>query len=87
MASDETYIPRPTCVSALLGLRVCIVAAGMWHTAALTESGDVYTWGGNESGQLGLGHTRSSRQPSLVEHDSLDAAHVVRVSCGSRCVH
>ena len=31
------------------------LASGGWHNLALTESGDVYSWGWNESGQLGLG--------------------------------
>ena len=30
------------------------VTAGGWHSCALTVEGDVYFWGWNESGQLGL---------------------------------
>lgn len=30
------------------------VSAGGWHNLALGEGGDVYSWGWNESGQLGL---------------------------------
>ncbi|KAH7728575.1 RCC1 domain-containing protein 1 [Aphelenchoides avenae] len=29
------------------------ISAGKWHTAVLTEGGDVYAWGWNRSGQLG----------------------------------
>lgn len=28
------------------------VAAGAWHGMALTEDGEVYTWGHNASGQV-----------------------------------
>lgn len=31
---------------------VCKVAAGAWHGMALTEDGEVYTWGHNASGQV-----------------------------------
>jgi len=41
-------------VDALAGLRVMLIAAGGWHSAAVTECGDLYTWGWNQSGQLGF---------------------------------
>lgn len=34
-----------------LGLKS--VACGLWHTAAVTDSGDLYTWGWGRFGQLG----------------------------------
>lgn len=37
-----------------LACKVIQVKCGGWHTLALTSEGDVYTWGWNESGQLGL---------------------------------
>lgn len=36
------------------------VAHGDWHHAALTSSGEMYTWGTNDSGQLGIGHVSAS---------------------------
>ncbi|KAH0620167.1 hypothetical protein JD844_014800 [Phrynosoma platyrhinos] len=44
--------PQP--LEALQGVPVEEVAAGGWHSAALTEAGDLYLWGWNESGQLAL---------------------------------
>ncbi|XP_076439654.1 uncharacterized protein LOC143279493 [Babylonia areolata] len=44
----------PRVLSALEGVRCTVVAAGGWHSAAVTECGDLFMWGWNESGQLGL---------------------------------
>ncbi|KAJ1547583.1 chitin deacetylase [Nowakowskiella sp. JEL0078] len=41
-------------IEALDGIRVCKIAAGFRHTALLTEFGDIYTFGSNVDGQLGL---------------------------------
>jgi len=39
----------------LLGIRIEGVAAGLWHTVCVSADGDVYTFGGNQFGQLGTG--------------------------------
>uniref|UniRef100_A0A2K6U8J6 RCC1 domain containing 1 n=1 Tax=Saimiri boliviensis boliviensis TaxID=39432 RepID=A0A2K6U8J6_SAIBB len=44
--------PRP--LEALQGLAMAEVAAGGWHSVCVSESGDIYIWGWNESGQLAL---------------------------------
>ncbi|XP_072838275.2 RCC1 domain-containing protein 1 [Pogona vitticeps] len=46
--------PEPQPVEALQGVPSVEVAAGGWHSAALGETGDLYLWGWNESGQLAL---------------------------------
>lgn len=43
------------------------IAAGSEHALALTSSGDVWGWGSNNDGQLGMGHTsRPPREPQLI---------------------
>lgn len=42
------------------------VAAGQGFLLGLTPDGHVYTWGGNELGQLGQGDTRYRATPTLV---------------------
>eukprot|EP00271_Cylindrocystis_brebissonii_P000740 TRINITY_DN10964_c0_g2_i1.p1 TRINITY_DN10964_c0_g2~~TRINITY_DN10964_c0_g2_i1.p1 ORF type:complete len:266 (+),score=36.56 TRINITY_DN10964_c0_g2_i1:501-1298(+) len=71
-------------VAALGGLRVASVAAGLWHTACSTDSGDVYTWGGNQAGQLGTGEGQGEVRPRLVEAPSLEDKHVIQVASGAR---
>jgi hypothetical protein len=43
------------------------VAAGAMHSLVLTESGEVYAWGDNEFGQLGLGDMVVRLTPTKVE--------------------
>ena len=42
---------------------VVSVSAGFGHTACITEHGDLYTWGFNVYGQLGLGDMESKWFP------------------------
>ncbi len=44
----------PVLVDALWALPVVQLAAGSCHSLALTASGHVFSWGGNDCGQLGL---------------------------------
>ncbi|XP_057183449.1 RCC1 domain-containing protein 1-like isoform X1 [Triplophysa rosa] len=41
-------------VEALWGVQIAAVSAGGWHSASVSAGGDLYMWGWNESGQLGL---------------------------------
>ncbi|XP_006867200.1 PREDICTED: RCC1 domain-containing protein 1 [Chrysochloris asiatica] len=45
---------EPRLLEALQGLPMAEVAAGGWHSVCVSESGDIYIWGWNESGQLAL---------------------------------
>ena len=58
---------RPQQVPALINYFIEDVAVGVDHTLALTSLGDVWAWGNNADGQLGLGHTSSPiREPQTV---------------------
>ena len=49
---DKEFLPR--LVDALVGRRVVQVAAGYSHTAVLTSDGEVFVFGSNDFGQLGV---------------------------------
>lgn len=57
----ESHEPRP--VAALSRYRIVQVACGAWHSAALTSSGDLFTWGRGIEGQLG--HSSRGTSPDL----------------------
>lgn len=42
------------------------IAVGSEHALALASNGDVYGWGCNADGQLGLGHTKIVKEPQLI---------------------
>ncbi|CAL4067725.1 unnamed protein product, partial [Meganyctiphanes norvegica] len=64
-----------------VGCRVVDVAMGPTHTAVLTETGQVITFGRNCEGQLGRGNTRTQAQPVLVR--ALSDRVVTMIQCGS----
>ncbi|KAL9247066.1 hypothetical protein vseg_020537 [Gypsophila vaccaria] len=67
-ASVDTQ-PTPRRVSSLK-VKIVAVAAANKHTAAVSETGEVFTWGCNKEGQLGYGTSNSSSNntPRLVEY-------------------
>ncbi|KAL3532222.1 hypothetical protein ACH5RR_005743 [Cinchona calisaya] len=61
--------PTPRRVSSLKS-RIVAVAAANKHTAVISESGEIFTWGCNKEGQLGYGTSNSASNytPRLVEY-------------------
>ena len=49
------------------GKKVVQVSAGRMHSAALLETGEVYTWGNGRDGALGHGDKSKQSEPKLVE--------------------
>ncbi|XP_011374439.1 RCC1 domain-containing protein 1 isoform X1 [Pteropus medius] len=66
--------PEPRLLEALQGLPMAGVAAGGWHSVCVSETGDIYIWGWNESGQLAL-PTRS-----LAEDKKAVAGQAIRLN-------
>lgn len=59
---------NPELLAFLDGLIVVDIDAGGWHSAALTNCGDLYTWGWNNFGQLGFTCDKSEKYwPSLMK--------------------
>ncbi|KAL2099644.1 hypothetical protein ACEWY4_004038 [Coilia grayii] len=73
---------RPQVVPALEGVFVEDIAVGCEHVLALCSNGDVYAWGCNCEGQLGLAHTNPVKEPTLVT--ALQSKNIRQISAG-RC--
>lgn len=55
------------------------LSVGYRHSAAVTEDGELYTWGEGEHGRLGHGDSNGRHIPTLVK----DLTDVGNVACGS----
>lgn len=53
------------------------ISYGVYHCVALTYSNEIYVWGNNKCGQLGLGHYNNINSPQ-----KLDLENVKDINCG-----
>lgn len=60
--------------------RITKVACGGGHVLALTSSGSVFSWGRNNNGRLGHGHSQPVSMPEKVK--ALQGAFITKVACG-----
>jgi alpha-tubulin suppressor-like RCC1 family protein len=72
----------PTLIDRFNGEKVIAVSLGYYHSAAITETGKLYTWGYNGDGRLGDGTTTNRATPILI--DNFDGEKVIAVSLGDR---
>lgn len=79
---NRITLDKPKLIESLRPKRVRDIACGSSHSAAITSSGELYTWGLGEYGRLGHGDTVTQLRPKLVT--ALLAYRVVQVACGSR---
>ncbi|XP_050229612.1 PH, RCC1 and FYVE domains-containing protein 1 isoform X2 [Mercurialis annua] len=63
------------------GITISKVACGEWHTAIVSSSGQLFTYGDGTFGVLGHGNLQSVSQPKEVE--SLKGLWVQSVACGA----
>lgn len=85
--SAEICPSNPLLESALIGHHVITVAAGSFHSGAVTESGAVYMWGENAAGQCAVANQQYVPEPSPVsisdsETSPLLAVRILQLACG-----
>ena len=70
----------PILVTNLTNTYIVAVAAGYISSYALDSHGNVYAWGGNAAGQLGIGTTTDSPVPVLVS--GITSSSIIGISAG-----
>ena len=86
VGSNDIYIWQPTALEeGLKDKRVVKVELGFQHAAAVTDEGEIYTWGKGERGQLGVMLDQDARHkvlPEKVDPADLQGQRVVDIACG-----
>jgi len=75
---DNVFIP--VCLSTFGQLNVVEMSVGLDHVAAVTDAGELYTWGYGSNGRLGHGDQGDQLVPLRVE--ALKDVKIVHASCG-----
>ncbi|CAH1803231.1 unnamed protein product, partial [Owenia fusiformis] len=80
-SGSTTNQPAPRKVTACLGGKKAVrIACGQTSSMCVLENGDVYGWGYNGNGQLGLGN--NVNQPNPVKVQGLTGVFIISVVCG-----
>ena len=58
---DENDRLKPQMIASLKDKGVIDVQCGAYHSAAVTNTGEIYTWGPGNAGRLGLGYDEETR--------------------------
>ncbi|KAK7116135.1 hypothetical protein V1264_001871 [Littorina saxatilis] len=77
--SNSTVKTPKQILGPLVGKKIKCISAGYRHSSAVTEEGELYTWGEGDYGRLGHGDKTSCSTPRLVK----DIGEVGQVACGS----
>ena len=77
---DEKNYFTPKPVEALLDFKVKEMHCGVYHTAACSMDGKIFTFGRNDRGQLGHGDRENRLSPTLVE--ALAEVFISQARCG-----
>lgn len=72
----------PKILKPLATLHVVQIACGQKHSIALTTGGQIYAWGANDYGQLGIGtNTPYEATPTVIK--ALSGIPIAQIACGS----
>ena len=79
--SKKSYDAKPRQLTQTFAVYTIVhIAAGNKHSLAVTDKGDLFTWGCGKHGQLGLGGTTNESEPTIVA--ALQGHTVIKVAGG-----
>ena len=81
---NEESVSAPSVIVALEGLKIISISAGCEHSAAITDSGLLYTWGHGDGGRLGHGDNNQCTLPVPVQAMTLMHVRPTDVHCGDK---
>ena len=81
---NEESVSAPSVIAALEGLKIISISAGCEHSAAITDTGLLYTWGHGDGGRLGHGDNNQCTLPVPVQAMTLMHIRPTDVHCGDK---
>ena len=72
---------KPAPVPALASVKIVDISAGACHTLALSDRGEVWGWGRNNFGQLGMEEAEWADEPRVIRE--LSDKFILQISAGS----
>ena len=84
--NSNTIVAVQTIGTPIAGKKIVKIAAGQGHSLALTDDGMVYTWGRNDTGQLGNNATTDAMLPVAVTVTGTPMSNktIVEIASGAR---
>eukprot|EP00002_Diphylleia_rotans_P026297 TRINITY_DN5231_c0_g1_i5.p1 TRINITY_DN5231_c0_g1~~TRINITY_DN5231_c0_g1_i5.p1 ORF type:complete len:1370 (+),score=193.14 TRINITY_DN5231_c0_g1_i5:77-4186(+) len=79
---EDLIVPRRIDPTRFGDAKVQEIECGYFHSACVTDKGDIYTWGYGKSYCLGTNDTETARFPKKIDLSFLSPQRVTSVSCG-----
>lgn len=76
----EDHVRYPKLIEAFCSKKIVDFAVGSFHCLAVTEDGELYSWGRNEQGQLGDTSCMARAEPTLIS--TIASKEITGVACG-----
>jgi alpha-tubulin suppressor-like RCC1 family protein len=77
-------IKRPKKVEGLSGVKIVQIACGHHHTLALSDEGEIYSWGRGDWGRLGHGNNASVYTPLKIDPVQFQGQKIVKIAAGKQ---
>ncbi len=78
---DTSDVPEPQIITTLSDKKITQVVSGIAHSMAINSFGQLYVWGRNAQGQLGLGDDIDSNVPIELTTGIIFAKNIVYIAC------
>lgn len=66
LALDTEHVHRPTQLQLFKDMKIVQIATGAYHSFVMNSKGEIYGFGLNIKGQLGIGSFENRKKPSLI---------------------
>ncbi|KAK5578203.1 hypothetical protein RB653_003156 [Dictyostelium firmibasis] len=80
---NRWFHSTPQLVKTLIDVKIVSVTCGRQHICAITDQGEVYSWGLGVFGQLGHGNVKSYLHPKKIQYFTDSNEFIAQVACGS----